>query len=136
MHLRIKKSGGNENEVEIWEWSIRLRFEVEEMMNTFEGDEIMMKKPKVIQVEVDDNWKQRNVKLKFERWSVKMKFEDWRNYGWRELKLINLEMKKFEGSESWICWCLKLKTVKTQSKLFKVIENQRWWNMKLKRSKV
>ena len=97
MHLRIKKSGGNENEVEIWEWSIRLRFEVEEMMNTFEGDEIMMKKPKVIQVEVDDNWKQRNVKLKFERWSVKVKFEDWRNYGWRELKLINLEMKKFEG---------------------------------------
>ena len=37
------------------------------MMNTFEGDEIMMKKPKIIQVEVDDNWKQRNVKLKFER---------------------------------------------------------------------
>ena len=44
MHLRIKKSGGNENEVEIWEWSIRLRFEVEEMMNTFESDAIMMKK--------------------------------------------------------------------------------------------
>ena len=82
------------------------------MMNTFEGDEIMMKKPKIIQVEVDDNWKQRNVKLKFERWSVKVKFEDWRNYGWRKLKWINLEMKKFEGSESWICWCLKLKTVK------------------------
>ena len=65
------------------------------MMNTFEGDEIMMKKPKIIQVEVDDNWKQRNVKLKFERWSVKVKFEEWRIYGWKELKLINLKMKKF-----------------------------------------
>ena len=77
-------------------WSIRLRFEIEEMMNTFEGDEIMMKKPKIIQVEVDDNWKQRNVKLKFERWSVKVKFEEWRIYGWKELKLINLKMKKFK----------------------------------------
>ena len=56
----------------------------------------MMKKPKIIQVEVDDNWKQRNVKLKFERWSVKMKFEGWRIYGWKELKLINLKMKKFK----------------------------------------
>ena len=32
-------------------------------------------------------------------------------------------MKKFEGSESWICWCLKLKTVK-HSELFKVIEGK------------
>ena len=82
------------------------------MMNTFEGDEIMMKKPKIIQVEVDDNWKQRNVKLKFERWNVKVKFEEWRIYGWRKLKLINLEMKKSDGSESWIGEWLKLKTVK------------------------
>ena len=113
MHLRIKKSGGNENEVEIWEWSIRLRFEVEEMMNTFEGDEIMMKKPKIIQVEVDDNWKQRNVKLKFKRWSVKVKFEEWRIYGWKELKLINLKMKKFK--DYWKSEMMKYEAKKIQS---------------------
>ena len=110
-------------------WSIRLRFEIEDMMNTFEGDEIMMKKPKIIQVEVDDNWKQRNVKLKFERWSVKVKFEEWRIYGWRKLKLINLEMKKFEGSESWICWCLKLKTIKhswSYLRLLKIKDDKKW----------
>ena len=45
------------------------------MMNTFEGDEIMMKKPKIIQVEVDDNWKRRNLKLKFEVKLWLMKFE-------------------------------------------------------------
>ena len=38
-----------------------------------------------------------------EKWSwslrvmYEIRFEDWRNYGWRKLKLINLEMKKFGG---------------------------------------
>ena len=94
MHLRIKKSGGNENEVEIWEWSIRLRFEVEEMMNTFEGDEIMMKKPKIIQVEVDDNRKQRNMKLKV--WKMKCEGEIWRM---KNLWVKRVEIDKFENEE-------------------------------------
>ena len=52
-------------------------------MNTFEGDEIMMKKPKIIQVEVDDNWKRRNMKLK----KFKSKFEI------EEIKRMDLRLK-------------------------------------------
>ena len=48
--------------MKVEKWSIRLRFEIEDMMNTFEGDEIMMKKPKIIQAEIDDNWKRSDMK--------------------------------------------------------------------------
>ena len=44
MHLRIKKFGGKENKVEVWGW----------------------RNLEVIQGEVKDNWKRRNLKLKFE----------------------------------------------------------------------
>ena len=67
MNFRIKKSEGKEK----WSWSLKVKykskfFEVEEMMKTFEVDEIWWRNPEVIQVEVDDNWKRRNLKLKFE----------------------------------------------------------------------
>ena len=32
------------NEVEVWRWSIKLNFEVEEMVKTSEGDKVMLKK--------------------------------------------------------------------------------------------
>ena len=52
------------------------------------------------------SWKE----IKMDELSVMVKFENWRNYGYRKLKLINLEMKKLEYSENWICWCLKVET--------------------------
>ena len=45
MHLRIKKPGGKENKVEVWEVKYKTRFKAEEMIKTFEVDEIMIKKP-------------------------------------------------------------------------------------------
>ena len=32
------------NEVEVWRWSIKLNFEVEEMVKTSEVDKVMLKK--------------------------------------------------------------------------------------------
>ena len=70
---------------------------------------------KLKKLKVVENWrwwnlKQKKVEIqKFESnefeievwsWSAKLKFESWRNYGWRKLKLINLKLKKFEGSEN------------------------------------
>ena len=52
------------------------------MMNTFEGDEIMMKKPKIIQVEVDTK------KCEIKVGKVKCEGEIWKN-------------KKFMGAKRW-----------------------------------
>ena len=71
----------------------------------------MMKKPKIIQAEVDDNWKRSDMKLKFERW--KCESEIWR-------------MKNL--------WARRVEIDKFKNENLRIIENQRWWNMKLKRS--
>jgi len=68
--------------LKVEKWSIRLRFEIEDMMNTFEGDEIMMKKPKIIQVEVDTK------KCEIKVWKMKCEGEIWKN-------------EKIMGEKSW-----------------------------------
>ena len=54
------------NEVEVWRWSIKLDFEGEEMVKTSELIKLCWRNPEVMKVEVDDNWKWRNLELKFE----------------------------------------------------------------------
>ena len=99
-----------------------------------------------MKIEDDEIWSRRKLKskslkvIKFEievwSWSVKLKFESWRNYGWRKLKLINLKLKKFEGSENLNLMIFEVEDSERHLKLLKVIENQRWWNMKQKRSEI
>ena len=87
--------------MEFEKWSIRLRFEIEKMMNTFEGDKVWWRNLK---------WYS-DMKLKFERW--KCESEMWR-------------MKNL--------WARRVEIDKFKNENLRIIENQRWWNMKLKRS--
>ena len=66
MHLKIKKPGGKENKVEVWEWSIKLDLKLKKWSRHLKLMKLWWRNLEVIQGEVKDNWKRRNLKLKFE----------------------------------------------------------------------
>ena len=98
MHLRIKKSGGKENKVEVWEWSIKLDLKLKKWSRHLKLMKLWWRNLEVIQVEVEDNWKRRNLKLKFEVKTIVAdeilelkklklkKLKDVENQGWQNLK--------------------------------------------------
>ena len=99
MHLRIKKSGGKEK----WSWSLKVKYKIKflklkKWWRHLKLMKLWWRNPEVMKVEVDDNWKWRNLKLKFEVKTIVAdeilelkklklkKLKDVENQGWQNLK--------------------------------------------------